>query len=56
LHCGYSDITDIQDGLFFVLTRAKTFIKSYGQVRDSQRQNIRENIQYFHRIGRYLYQ
>jgi hypothetical protein len=25
LHCGYSGITDIQDGLFFVLTRARTF-------------------------------
>jgi hypothetical protein len=48
LHCGYSGITDIQDGLFFVLTRARTFKKSYGQVRDSQQQNIRENIQYFH--------
>jgi hypothetical protein len=49
LHCGYSGITDIQDGLFFVLTCATTFKKSYGQVRDSQQQqNIRENIQYFH--------
>jgi hypothetical protein len=28
LHCGYSGITDIQDGLFFVLTRARTFKKS----------------------------
>jgi hypothetical protein len=28
LHCGYSSITDIQDGLFFVLTRARTFKKS----------------------------
>jgi hypothetical protein len=27
LHCGYGGITDIQDGLFFVLTRARTFIK-----------------------------
>jgi hypothetical protein len=27
-YCGYSGITDIQDGLFFVLTRAKTFKKS----------------------------
>jgi hypothetical protein len=25
LHCGYSGITHIQDGLFFVLTRARTF-------------------------------
>jgi hypothetical protein len=48
LHCGYSGITDIQDGLFFVLTRARTPKKSQGQVRDSQQQNIRENIQYFH--------
>ena len=24
-HCGYSGITDIQDCLFFVLTRARTF-------------------------------
>jgi hypothetical protein len=28
LHCGYSGITDIQDGLFFVLIRARTFKKS----------------------------
>jgi hypothetical protein len=28
LHCDYSGITDIQDGLFFVLTRARTFKKS----------------------------
>jgi hypothetical protein len=28
LHCGYSSITDIQDGLFFVLTRARTFKKA----------------------------
>jgi hypothetical protein len=28
LHCGYSGITDIQDGLFFVLTRARPFKKS----------------------------
>jgi hypothetical protein len=28
LHCGYSGITDIQDGLFFVLTRARTLKKS----------------------------
>jgi hypothetical protein len=28
LHCGCSGITDIQDGLFFVLTRARTFKKS----------------------------
>ena len=28
LHCGYSGITDIQDGLFFVLTRATTFKKA----------------------------
>jgi hypothetical protein len=28
LHCAYSDITDIQDCLFFVLTRARTFLKS----------------------------
>ena len=35
LHCGYSCITDIQDGLFFVLTRAGTLKKSKGQVRDS---------------------
>jgi hypothetical protein len=28
LHCGYSGITDIQGGLFFVLTRARTFKKS----------------------------
>jgi hypothetical protein len=27
LHCGYSGITDIQDGLFFVLTHARTFKK-----------------------------
>jgi hypothetical protein len=27
LHCGYSGITDIQDGLFFVLTRARTLKK-----------------------------
>jgi ABC-type uncharacterized transport system YnjBCD permease subunit len=26
-HCGYSGIIDIQDGLFFVLTRARTFKK-----------------------------
>jgi hypothetical protein len=26
--CGHSGITDIQDGLFFVLTRARTFKKS----------------------------
>jgi hypothetical protein len=48
LRCDYSGITDIQDGLFFVLTRARTFKKSQGQVRDSQQENIRENIQYFH--------
>ena len=30
LHCGYSGITDIQDGLFFVLTRARTFKKKLG--------------------------
>jgi hypothetical protein len=41
-------ITDIQDGLFFVLTRARTFKTSYGQVCDSQQRNIHENIQYFH--------
>jgi hypothetical protein len=29
LHCGYSGITDIQDDLFFVLTRARTFIYHY---------------------------
>ena len=28
LHCGYSGITDIQDGIFFVLTCARTFEKS----------------------------
>ena len=28
LHCGYSGITDIQDGLIFVLTRSRTFKKS----------------------------
>jgi hypothetical protein len=28
LHCGYSGITDIQNGLLFVLTRARTFLKS----------------------------
>ena len=28
LHCGYSGVTDIQDGLFFVLTRARTFKKA----------------------------
>jgi hypothetical protein len=28
LYCGYSGITDIEDGLFFVLTRARTFKKS----------------------------
>jgi hypothetical protein len=28
LHCGYSGITDIQNGLCFVLTRARTFKKS----------------------------
>jgi hypothetical protein len=28
LHCGYSGIAYIQDGLFFVLTRARTFKKS----------------------------
>jgi hypothetical protein len=28
LHCGYSGITDIQDGLLFVLTRVRTFKKS----------------------------
>ena len=27
-NCGYIGITDIQDGLFFVLTRARTFRKS----------------------------
>jgi hypothetical protein len=43
LHCGYSGITDIQDGLFFVLTFNKL-----GSGADSQQQNIRENIQYFH--------
>jgi hypothetical protein len=43
LHCGYSGITDIQDGLFFVLTRARTL-----KISDSQQQNIRENFQYFH--------
>jgi hypothetical protein len=48
LHCGYSGITDIHDGLFFVLTHARTLKKKLGQVRDSQQQNIRENIQYFH--------
>jgi hypothetical protein len=30
LHCGYSGITDIQDGLFFVLTCARTFKKKLG--------------------------
>jgi hypothetical protein len=44
LHYGYSGITDLQDGLFFVLTRARTFKKA----RDSQQRNIRGNIQYFH--------
>jgi hypothetical protein len=28
LHCGYTGITDIQDGLFFVLIRARTFKKN----------------------------
>jgi hypothetical protein len=28
LHCGCGGITDIQVGLFFVLTRARTFKKS----------------------------
>jgi hypothetical protein len=28
LHCGYSGVTDIQDGLFFVLTGARTLKKS----------------------------
>ena len=56
LHCGYSGITDIQNGLFFVLTRARTFKKSLGQVRDSQQQNIRENWFNIFIRGRYLYQ
>ena len=30
LHCGYSGITYIQDGLFFALTRARTFKKKLG--------------------------
>jgi hypothetical protein len=56
LHCGYSGITDIQDGLFFVLTCATTFKKSYGQVRDSHNSKIFAKTFNIFIRGRYLYQ
>jgi hypothetical protein len=55
LHCGYSGITDIQDGLFFVLTRARTFKKATVRCAIANSKIFAKTFNIFIR-GRYLYQ
>ena len=55
LHCGYSGITDIQDGLFFVLTRARTFRKARVRCAIANSKIFAKTFNIFIR-GRYLYQ
>jgi hypothetical protein len=55
LHCGYSGITDIQDGLFFVLTRARTFKKARVWCAIANSKIFTKTFNIFIR-GRYLYQ
>jgi hypothetical protein len=55
LHCGYNGITDIQNGLFFVLTRARTFKKARVRCTIANSKILAKTFNIFIR-GRYLYQ
>jgi hypothetical protein len=55
LYCGYSGITDIQDGLFFVLTHARTFKKARVKCAIAISKIFGKTFKIFIR-GRYLYQ
>jgi hypothetical protein len=55
LHCGYSGITDIQDGLFFVLIRAELLKKARVRCTISNSKIFAKTFNIFIR-GRYLYQ
>jgi hypothetical protein len=55
LHCGYSGNTDIQDGLFFVSTRARTFKKARVRCTIDNSKIFAKTFNIFIR-GRYLYQ
>jgi hypothetical protein len=55
LRCGYSGITDIQDGLFFVLTRARTFKEATVRCAIANSKIFAKTFNIFIR-GHYLYQ
>jgi hypothetical protein len=55
LHCGYSGITDIQDGLFFVLTHARTLKKAWVRCAKANSKIFAKTFNIFIQ-GLYLYQ